>query len=457
MSGYLKRRIKTLSLGSSAALFVSAGAMAALPQNPILTLSGHTATNAYNSDTQNGVYGLSYGIDGGGATFNANGDLTGLADRATCGATNATCKILDGSGDGMLMYLVTDGSGKKHINQIVGTYTPTDGLFLGESFVEYNGGNGLSIPPNGENINSMANKYIIKDADELASAGSGFRLSAEWLRGDYQKTQPNAFQGANEDGSGEDDGADGGGNNINLDTIVDMNIGHVQSFHLDGTVNQDGGPEDAVIDIQSGTNADNTATDAEDAQAMGQFHTRNQGGNTYQTTNTNIGNLDYHLGSPTVTLGTGTLKFGAADGASVTFIHQAGFGFNGSADEDYTVDHSELRDFSYIRAWRTTGLPSSNVGTFQDPMRGVYASASLTDGSSLTATSQKGVNEMYIAAPVAGTNAVHAPDFNGVLVTVTANDIMSAGTGGEFTATGEINSTDDLASLFSQIFGVSAY
>jgi hypothetical protein len=34
---------------------------------------------------------------------------------------------------------------------------------------------------------------------------------------------------------------------------------------------------------------------------------------------------------------------------------------------------------------------------------------------------------------------------------------MSAGTGGEFTATGEINSTDDLASLFSQIFGVSAY
>jgi hypothetical protein len=457
MSGYLKRRIKTLSLGSSAALFVSAGALAALPPNPVLSLSGHTATNAYNSDTGNGVYGLSYGIDGGGATFNANGDLTGLADRAACGATNATCKILDGSGDGMLMYLVTDGAGKKHINQIVGTYTPTDGLFLDESFVEYNGGNVLSIPPTGSNVNSMANKYIIKDADELASAGSGFRLSAEWLRGDYQKTQPSAYEGANANGDDDDDDVNGGGDNVNLDTIVDMNIGHVQSFHMDGTVSQDGAPEIGVIDIQAGTNADNTAADAEDAQAMGQFHTRNQGGNAYFTTNPGIGTLNYNLGSPTITLGTGTLKFGAADGASVTFIHQAGFGFNGSADEDYTVDHSELRDFSYIRAWRTAALPSSNVGTFQDPMRGIYASASLTDGGSLTATSQKGVNEVYVSAPVIGTNTAHAPDFNGVLVTVTANDIMSAGTGGEFTATGEINSTDDLALLFSQIFGISAY
>jgi hypothetical protein len=234
-----------------------------------------------------------------------------------------------------------------------------------------------------------------------------------------------------------------------------MNIGHVQSFHLDGTVDQDGGPEDAVIDIQAGTNADNTATDAEDAQAMGQFHTRNQGGNTYFSTNTNIGNLNYHLGSPTVTLGTGTLKFGAVDGASVTFIHQAGFGFNGSADEDYTVDHPDQRDFSYIRAWRTAGLPSSFVGTFQDPMRGIYASASLTDGGSLTATSQKGVNEMYIGAPVPGTNTAHAPDFNGVLVTVSANDIMAAGAGGEFTATGQYNSTDQLVSIFNQIFGIA--
>ena len=172
MRGHLSRRtIKSLTLVSSAALFVSANAMAALPPNPILTLSGHTATNAYDSDSQNGVYGLSYAIDGGGATFNANGDLTGLAARATCGSTNPTCKVLDGSGDGMLMYMVTDGAGKKHINQIVGTNTLDDGLFLGESFVEYNGGGILSIPPVGVSVNSMASKYIIKDAAELATAG----------------------------------------------------------------------------------------------------------------------------------------------------------------------------------------------------------------------------------------------------------------------------------------------
>ena len=132
-----KINTKLMALGSVALFVTATAAMAGVPANPVLGLSGHTATNAYDGDTGAGVYGLSYGIDGGGATFNANGDLTGLADRATCGATNATCKILDGSGDGMLMYLVTDGSGKKHINQVVGQSDNVNGLFLGELFVEY--------------------------------------------------------------------------------------------------------------------------------------------------------------------------------------------------------------------------------------------------------------------------------------------------------------------------------
>jgi hypothetical protein len=430
--------------------------MAGVPANPILGLSGHTATNAYDGDTGYGVYGLSYGIDGGGATFNANGDLTGLADRATCGATNATCKILDGSGDGMLMYLVTDGSGKKHINQIVGSNTSDAGLFLGELFVEYNGGGALT---GGVNIDSMASKYIMKDADELASAGSGFSLSAEWLRGDYQQTQPSGFQQSNANGAGAAGVPNGAGNGRDLDAVIDMNIGGVVTFHADGVTSENGGVNQAgmVVDIQSGTTADNTAADAEDAQAMGVFHTRLQGGSgPYTTTNTNIGNLNYGLGSPTIALGTGTLQFGANDGASVTYLHQVGFGFNGNADEDYTVDHPEDRDFSYLRISRTVGYPSQAVGTFQDPMNGVYAAASTTDGASITATSQLGAAPMYLAG-TAASNTVHAPDYNSSLNTATANDIFAAGTGGEFTSTGASDhDTDDLQAAWSAIFGTSA-
>ena len=358
----------------------------------------------------------------------------------------------------MLMYLVTDGSGKKHINQIVGSNTSDAGLFLGELFVEYNGGGALT---GGVNIDSMASKYIMKDADELASAGSGFRLSAEWLRGDYQQTQPSGFQQANANAAGGTGVPNGAGNGRDLDTVIDMNIGGVVSFHADGLTTENGNTNNAgmLVDIQSGTNADNTAADAEDAQAMGVFHTRIQGGSApYLTTNTNIGNTDYGLGSPTVTLGTGVLAFGASDGASVTYMHQVGFGFNGTPDEDYTVDHPELRDFSYIRAWRTAGLPTSALGQFQDPMNGVYASASSTDGSSLTATSQLGSTPMYIAGAATTTNnTIHAADYNSVLNTATANDIFAAGTGGEFVGTGASNhDTDDIQAAWSAIFGVSA-
>ena len=155
---------KVMALGSVALFVTASAAMAGVPSNPILGLNGHTATNAYDAGTGYGVYGISFGIDGGGATFNANGDLTGLADRATCGSTNPTCKVLDGSGDGMLMYLVTDGSGKKHINQIVGTNTADDGLFLDESFVEYNGG-GYPTPT----ANSMARRRAISRASGPSS------------------------------------------------------------------------------------------------------------------------------------------------------------------------------------------------------------------------------------------------------------------------------------------------
>jgi hypothetical protein len=300
----------------------------------------------------------------------------------------------------------------------------------------------------------------MKDADELASAGSGFRLSAEWLRGDYQQTQPSGFQQSNANGAGAAGVPNGAGNGRDLDAVIDMNIGGVQSFHADGVTSENGGVNQAgmVVDIQSGTNADNTAANAEDAQAMGVFHTREQGGNgPYLTTNTNIGNTNYGLGSPTITLGTGVLAFGANDGASVTYLHQVGFGFNGNADEDYTVDHPELRDFSYVRAARTAGFPSQAIGTFQDPMNGVYASASTSDGGYLVATSQMNSIPLYGPAPVVATNTAHAPDYNSSLNTATANDIFATGQGGEFVGTGASNhDTDDIQAAWSAIFGVSA-
>jgi hypothetical protein len=141
----------------------------------------------------------------------------------------------------------------------------------------------------------------------------------------------------------------------------------------------------------------------------------------------------------------------------VTYLHQVGFGFNGNADEDYTVDHPELRDFSYVRASRTAGLPSSAIGTFQDPMNGVYASASTSDGGYLVATSQMNSTPLYGPAPVAASNTIHAPDYNSVLNTATANDIFAAGNGGEFVGTGASNhDTDDIQAAWSAIFGVSA-
>jgi hypothetical protein len=300
----------------------------------------------------------------------------------------------------------------------------------------------------------------MKDADELASAGSGFRLAAEWLRGDYQQTQPSGMQQSNANGAGAAGVPNGAGNGRDLDTVIDMNIGGVVSFHADGVVGENANINQAgmVIDIQSGTNADNTQADAEDAQAMGVFHVRNQGGNNpYTSTNTNIGNTNYGLGSPTIVLGTGTLAFGATDGAAVTYLHQVGFGFNGNADEDYTVDHPELRDFSYVRASRTAGLPSAAIGTFSDPMNGVYASASTSDGGSIVATSQMGSDPLYNPAPVAASNTIHAPDYNSVLNTATANDIFAAGSGGEFVGTGASNhDTDDIQAAWLAIFGVSA-
>jgi hypothetical protein len=423
--------IRVLTMGS-AALFITAPVLAAAPANPILGLNGHTATNAYDSDTGAGVYGLSFGIDGGGATFNANGDLTGLADRTTCGATNTTCKILDGSGDGMLMYLVTDGSGKKHIDQIVGQSDNVNGLFLGELFVEYNGGGTIA---GGTNTDSMASKYVMKDVAELASAGSGFRLSAEWLRGDYQQIQPSSFTAAA--------GANGGAGR-DLDAVIDMNIGGVVTFHADGVNSENGGVNQAgmVVDIQSGTTADNTDADAEVAQAIGVFHTRLQGGSApYTSSNTDIGNTDYRLGSPTVTLGTSTLAFAANDGASATYIHQTGFGFSGQSSESQSIDHSELRDFSFLKINKTTGFPSTAIGTFQDPENGVY----LTTGV-LTATSQSGVAEMY-EPTTALSNTAHPTDFTANLATTGANDADTAGAGGEFTA------TSDLINAWNTVFG----
>jgi hypothetical protein len=323
----------------------------------------------------------------------------------------------------------------------------------------------------------MASKYIMKDTAELASAGSGFSLSAEWLRGDYQQIQPSSFTAST---------TANGGAGRDLDAVIDMNIGGTVSFHGEGLTTENGGLNNAgfLVDITAGTNSNNTtqvdsngntfaqaqvlnpsltlaeyaADVAEQQQAMGVFHMRSQGGSApYTSSNTNIGNSNYGLGSPTVTIGTGVLAFAATDGANVTYLHQAGFGFNGTADDGYTTDHAELRDFSYIRATKTNGIPGTGIGTFADPMNGQLAAGSVSDGAYIVATSQQDSTPLVVTGTVALQNTTHAADYNSVLTAVGQNDIFTTGAGGEFVGTGASNhDTDDLQAAWLAIFGVSA-
>ena len=60
-----KTNTKVMALGSVALFVTASAAMAGVPANPILGLNGHTATNAYDSGTGFGVYGISFATDSG--------------------------------------------------------------------------------------------------------------------------------------------------------------------------------------------------------------------------------------------------------------------------------------------------------------------------------------------------------------------------------------------------------
>ncbi len=412
------QRLQMLTMGS-VALIVSGGAIAGAPTSPVTSLSAHSALNYAISQTP--------GIAGAG-NYDSNGDL--LTAGLTCGnGGTVTCTVMDGTGDGMIQYKVTDNTNtaapKSHIELVVGQMYD-GGLFLSDTFVNYGGGTSL---------NSMANKLVIEDQTELAAAGTGFSLTSEWLRGSYQTFQPSATFNALTNTSG-----------ALMDSIVDMNIGGVETFHAEG---QNGASDSQgdwnqgnaeLIDIQSGTTAANTSSNAADAAAMGVFHTRNQGGAA-------LGTYNYEPGANTIVLGGQTLALGPIDGVAATYIHQdqAGMGFNGSPTDSYATDDPTLRDFAYVKFVQVdvTGFPPVDIGKPQDPMLGQPQQV-----ASLTTTSQVGVNGALGGLVFPTNNNVREPDFNGVGAAVGVND-PSTYTNGEFLTSNVTN----IQAAWSTIFG----
>ncbi len=419
-----KLNLHMLTMGS-VALIVSGGAMAGAPTSPVTSLSTHTALNYAISQTP--------GIAGAG-NYDSNGDL--LTGGLSCGnGGTVTCTVMDGTGDGMIQYKVTDNSNtaapKTHIELVVGQMYD-GGLFLSDTFVRYNGG---------QSLNSMANKLVIADPTELAAAGTGFSLTTEWLRGDYQTFQPTA--GNNAIGNGNT-AQSGGAPGTRMDSIVDMNIGGVETFHADGQVGENGDFSiGGTVDITAGTTVANTASGAGDAAAMGVFHMRSQGG-----TSATAGAIDYQPGASTVVLGGQTLALGANDGVSATYIHQdqAGMGFNGSPTDSYATDDPTLRDFAYVNVTTFSaagGFPPVNIGQPQDPMNGIPVQT-----ASLQTTSQRNVAAVLGGAVTAVNNTLHGPDFNGAGAAVGVND-PSTYTNGEFLQ----SNVTDIQTAWTTIFG----
>jgi hypothetical protein len=405
-----KHTFTTLTMGS-AALIVSGAAMAAAPTSPVTSLSAHSALNYAISQTA--------GIANPG-NYDTNGDL--LTGGLTCGnGGTITCTEMDGTGDGMIQYKVTDNSNtaspKSHVELVVGQMYD-GGLFLSDTFVRYNGG---------VSLNSMASKLVIKDQTELAAADTGFRVDAEWLRGDYQTFQPEAFNNALANAPV-----------TRMDSIVDMNIGGVETFHAEGQVGENGDFSiGGLVDIQANTTAANTAAGAP------VFHMRSQGG-----TSATAGAIDYQPGANTISLGGQTLAFGANDGVSATYIRQAMPGFNST--DNYTsgnpVDDPTLRDFAYVKFTQFSaggGFPPINIGQPNDPMNGIPVQV-----ASLTTTSQSGAVAVLGGAVTAANNAIHAPDFNGVGAGAGLND-PGTQTNGTFLSSEVTN----IQSAWSTIFG----
>lgn len=441
-----KLNVGVLSMGS-AALIVSAGAMAGAPQSPVSLL----VNNTYNATTGYGTSGLNYAIQGvtvgtggsiAGATFDSNGDLVSLA--SACNSGNTSCQLLDGSGDGMLQYLIKDTNGKSHVEMIVGTDTAASGLFLSDTFVEYSGGTSLD---------SMANKMIIEDAAALANTGSvtnnaGFILDAEWRRGDYQtQVSSEAFNHT----------LANGGNGADLDSIVDMTVGGVQTFHMDGLVSENGALTAGAgndVDIQQGTTFANTSQVFGEAAAMGVFESRTQGGDGY-----NGSSLAYNpfTTATTLTLGGATLGFTTSSGVQATYIQQQGQGYYGFQSENFGVQHPELVDFAYlsVKAIGGNGTASAAIGTYTNPLSG-----NQPDTGSIMADTQNnfGGPGLLVQANAANASTTTPINFLGQGTTVGDGTISTQGnyntpasTAGEFLQ----SNIAPLTGAWSQIFGTA--
>jgi len=428
----MRKQYQILTMGS-VALIVSAGAMAAAPSAPVSSLASHTD--------------LSYAIDNTGGLQFTNGVLSSATSNA-CSASGITCTPMDGSGtEGMVQYLVHDANtGQNHIEMIVGTNDPTvggDGLFLSDTFVNYGGATAL---------NSMANKMVIADptsynhltlaVDSSATVPQdGFVLASEWLRGDYQTFQPNGTTNATGNVAG-----------TRMDSMVDMTLGGVQSFHAEGQSGENGDFSiGGLVDIQQGTNAGNTASNADDAQAMGVFHFISQGG-----TNAAAGAINYGVGTLpiTVSLGGNTLTIPANGGVTATYINQQGFGMAGNESDNYATD-PQNQDFAYINLHAISptaggGFPGIALGTPTNPENGELASVGhLVDTSQITEAGSQ-VASIYEATTTAQ-NTAPETGMTSSQVNADVGDTNFATTGqaGDFTAT---NATA-IQSAWSSIFG----
>lgn len=439
----MSKQFQILTMGS-VALIVSAGAMAAAPSSPVSALSGHTD--------------LSYAIDNTGGLAFTNGVLSS-ATSSVCSQAGVTCTAMDGSGtEGMIQYLVhdsnaTDPKMANHIEMIVGTNDDAvggDGLFLSDTFVNYGGATSQ---------NSMANKMVIADPTSYDHTSlallstvptNGFELTSEWLRGDYQTFQPNAYNNAV-----APNGGTSGATLTRMDSIVDMTIGGTQTFHAEGQGGENGDFSiGGLVDIQQGTNASNTAAGAGDAAAMGVFHTITQGG-----TSATAGPINYSIGGTpvTVSLGGNTLTIPANGGVTATYIGQDGttMGFNGSSTDNYTTDDPTKRQFAYINIHAISptaggGFPGIALGAPQDPEIGELASVGhLVDTSQITeaGSAVASVYEATTAANKAG--AQTGMDSENLSASAGETNFDATGQAGSFTAA---NATA-IQNAWSSIFG----
>lgn len=437
----IKTMMKAALAAGAASLIVSGGAMAAAV--PLTTLSAHAVTNP-NTATP-----LDYTInDAGfqaGATFDANGNLqindALVQATAMCSSTDVTCTLLDGSGDGMMQYLVKNTSnGKSFVELINGSSTVDDGKFFNETFVTYNGNSPSEA-------NSVASKSIIQDTLAVANLEGGFNLSSEWLRGAFQ-TATTSFTNANTSPTSGVSQGNAGGRAIRMDAITSQVINGVVAFTYTGMSEENGAPGGTGaantvagdVTIEVGTNAGNTLANLADAQSVGVFAYRSTGGQL-------DGIIDYTpTQSQTITLGTSSINTGTlGSGLRAMYVGQQMTGFNGSQTDSYTTDDRTKREFGYIRYTTTAGMPSTATGSWTDTQLGVGITL-----ASISMSSQGGATAQ-VTGTTAASNTLRETDYL-VSQVGAGSTAYGVGAGGE----GTFTNSAGLLSQWSALFGVSA-